>query len=74
MARYKEAQEDIREMEIGGPSKIGDQLTILFSDELLDPLITQVAENKTNSSSKTKSNNKDEVILSTYPLKVSAFI
>ena len=31
---------DIREMEIGGPPGIGDQLTTLFSDELLDPLTT----------------------------------
>jgi hypothetical protein len=46
-------------MEIGGPSGIGDQLTTSSSDELLDPLITQVAKNETNSSSETKSNNKD---------------
>ena len=31
---------DIREMEIGGPPGIGDQLTTLFSDELLDPPTT----------------------------------
>jgi hypothetical protein len=31
---------DIREMEIGGPPRIGDQLTTLSSDELLDPLTT----------------------------------
>jgi hypothetical protein len=45
MARYKEAQEDIniediREMEIGGPSGIGDQLAMSSSDKLLDPPIT----------------------------------
>jgi hypothetical protein len=61
-------------MEIGGPSGIGDQLTTSSSDELLDPLITQVAKNETNSSSETKSNNKDEVIPSTYPPKASASI
>jgi hypothetical protein len=32
--------EDIREMEIGGPFEIGDQLATLSSDKLLDPLIT----------------------------------
>ena len=31
---------DIREIEIGGPSKIKDYLTILFSNKLLNPLIT----------------------------------
>ena len=31
---------DIREIEIGGPSKIGDSFAILSSDKLLDPLIT----------------------------------
>jgi hypothetical protein len=41
MACYKEADmEDIREMEIGGPSGIEDHLTTLSSDKLLDPLIT----------------------------------
>jgi hypothetical protein len=61
-------------MEIGGPFGIEDQLTMSSSDELLDPLITQVAKNETNSGSETKSNDKDEVILSTYPPKASAFI
>jgi hypothetical protein len=43
MARYKEADiEDIREMEIRGPSRIEDHLTTLFSNKLLDPPITQV--------------------------------
>jgi hypothetical protein len=64
--------EDIREMEIGGPSKIRDYLAISFSNELLDPLITQVAENETNS--ETKSDDKDKVILSTHPLKASTSI
>jgi hypothetical protein len=31
---------DIREMEIGGPPRIGDQLTTLSSDKLLDPPTT----------------------------------
>ena len=31
---------DIREIEIGGPSRIRDSLTILSSNKLLDPLIT----------------------------------
>jgi hypothetical protein len=61
-------------MEIEGPSRMGDQLTTSSSDELLDPLITQVAENETNSGSETKSDNKDEVIPSTYPPKASASI
>jgi hypothetical protein len=32
--------EDIGEMEIGGPSGIGDSLATSSSDKLLDPLIT----------------------------------
>jgi hypothetical protein len=59
-------------MEIGGPSRIRDYLTTLFSNKLLDLLITQVAKNETNS--KTKSDNKDEVISSTHPLKASTSI
>ena len=43
MACHKEADiEDIREMEIGGPSGIEDHITTASSDELSDPLITQV--------------------------------
>jgi hypothetical protein len=61
-------------MEIGGPSGMGDQLAMSSSDELLDPLITQVAENETNSGSKTKSDDEDEVIPSTYPPEASASI
>jgi hypothetical protein len=59
--------EDIREIEIGGPSRIGDQLTTSSSDELLDPPITRVSENKTKS-------NDDEVIPSSYPPETSTFI
>jgi hypothetical protein len=41
MACHKEADiEDIREMEIGGPSGIEDHITTASSDELSDPLIT----------------------------------
>jgi hypothetical protein len=45
MARHKEAQkdiniEDIREIEIEGPFKMGDQLTMMSNDELSDPPIT----------------------------------
>jgi hypothetical protein len=41
MACHKEADiEDIREMEIGGPSRIEDYLATLSSNKLLDPLIT----------------------------------
>jgi len=43
----------------------------LSSNELLDPLITQVSKNETNSETKS---DDDEVILSSYPLKVSTFI
>jgi hypothetical protein len=57
--------EDIREIEIEGPSGIGDSLATSSSDELLDPLITQVAENKTNS--KSDDDDEDKVIPSTYP-------
>jgi hypothetical protein len=74
MARHKEAQEDIREIEIGGPSGMGDQLATSSSNELLDPLITQVAKNETNSGSKTKNDDEDKVIPSTYPPEASAFI
>jgi hypothetical protein len=74
MARHKEAQEDIREMEIGGPSGMGDQLATSSSDELSDPPITQVAENETNSGSETESDDEDEVIPSTYPPEASASI
>jgi hypothetical protein len=42
------------------------------SDELLDPPITQVAENETDSESKAQSG--DEVILSSYPLEASTSI
>jgi hypothetical protein len=79
MARHKEAQEDINiedigEMEIGGPSGMGDQLATSSSDELLDPPITQVAENETNSGSETKSDDEDEVIPSSHPLEASTSI
>jgi hypothetical protein len=37
MARHKEA--DIREIEIGGPSRIKDHITTSSSDELSDPPI-----------------------------------
>ena len=53
---------------------MGDQLATSSSDELLDPLITQVAENETNSGSETKSDNKDEVIPFTYTPEASASI
>jgi hypothetical protein len=59
--------EDTREMEIGGPLGIGDQLTTSSSDELLDPPITQVSENKTES-------DDDEVIPSSHPLEASTSI
>jgi hypothetical protein len=42
------------------------------SDELSDPLITQVAENETNSESEAQSD--DEVIPSSYPLEASTSI
>jgi hypothetical protein len=58
--------EDTREIEIGGPSGMGASLATLSSDELLDPPITQVAENETNSESD-DDDDEDEVILSTYP-------
>jgi hypothetical protein len=54
-------------MEIGGPSRIGDQLATSSSDELLDPLITQVSKNETKS-------DDDEVIPSSYPLEASTSI
>jgi hypothetical protein len=59
-------------MEIRGPSGIGDYLATSSSDKLSDPPITQVAENETNS--ETKSDDEDEVISSTYPPKVSTSI
>jgi hypothetical protein len=61
--------EDTREIEIGGPSGMGDSLATLSSDELSDPPITQVAENETNSESD-DDDDEDEVILSTYPPSV----
>ena len=61
--------EDTREIEIGGPSRIGDSLATLSSDELSDPPITQVAKNETNSESD-DDDDKDKVILSTYPPSV----
>jgi hypothetical protein len=57
--------EDIREMEIRGPSGIGDSLAMSSSDELSDLLITQVTENETDSES--DDDDEDEVIPSTYP-------
>jgi hypothetical protein len=59
--------EDIREIEIGGPPRIGDQLTTLSSNKLLDPPTTQVSKNETES-------NDDEVIPSSHPLKASTSI
>jgi hypothetical protein len=59
-------------MEIRGPSGIGDQLATSSSDELLDPPITQVSENETNSKSEAESD--DEVIPSSYPPDVSTSI
>jgi hypothetical protein len=56
--------EDIGEIEIRGPSGIGDSFTMSSSNELLDLLITQVTENETNSES--DDDDKDEVIPSTY--------
>jgi hypothetical protein len=47
-------------------------LATLSSDKLLDPLITQVAKNETDSESKAQSG--DEVILSSYPLEASTSI
>jgi hypothetical protein len=58
---------DIREMEIGGPLGIGDQLTTLSSDKLSDPPTTQVSGNKTES-------NDDKVIPSSYPPEASTSI
>jgi hypothetical protein len=52
-------------MEIRGPSRIGDSLTTLSSNKLLNLLITQVTKNKTNS--KSNDDDEDEVISSTYP-------
>jgi hypothetical protein len=57
--------EDIGEMEIRGPSRIGDSLTTLSSNELSDLLITQVTKNEINS--KSDDDNEDKVISSTYP-------
>jgi hypothetical protein len=62
--------ENIREIEIGGLFRIGDPLTTLSSDELLDPPITQVPKNETNS----KAKSDDEVIPSSHPLKASTSI
>jgi hypothetical protein len=59
-------------MEIRGPSRIGDYLATSSSNKLLDPPITQVAENETNS--ETKSDDEDEVIPSTHPSEVSTSI
>jgi hypothetical protein len=47
-------------------------LTTSSSDELSDPLITQVTKNETNSESEAQSGN--EVIPSSYPLKASTSI
>jgi hypothetical protein len=60
--------ENIGETEIRGLSVIGDYLATSSSDELLDPPITQVAE------SETKSDDKNEVIPSTYPPNASTSI
>ena len=57
--------EDIGEMEIRGPSGIGDSLATSSSDELSDLPITQVTENETDSES--DDDDEDEVIPSTYP-------
>jgi hypothetical protein len=57
--------EDIGEIEIRGPSRIGDSLATSSSDELLDLPITQVTKNETNSES--DDDDKDKVIPSTYP-------
>jgi hypothetical protein len=59
--------EDIKEMEIGGPPRTGDQLTTLSSDELLDLPTTQVSKNETKS-------DDDEVIPSFYPPEASTSI
>ena len=64
--------EDIREMEIGGPSGIEDHITTASSDELSDPLITQVAEIETDSESEAQSD--DEVIPSSHPFETSTSI
>ena len=63
--------EDIREIEIGGPSGMGDQLATSSSDELSDPPITQVSENETNGETES---DDDEVIPSSYPLEASTSI
>jgi hypothetical protein len=60
--------ENTGEIGIRGPFGIGDPLTTSSSNELLDPPITQVPENKT----KVKSD--DEVIPSSYPLEASTYI
>ena len=57
--------EDIGEMEIRGPSGIGDSLATSSNDELSDLPITQVTENETDSES--DDDDEDEVIPSTYP-------
>jgi hypothetical protein len=59
-------------MEIGGPSRIEDQLATSSSDELLDPPITQVSKNETNNKSEAESD--DEVIPSSYPPDASTSI
>jgi hypothetical protein len=62
--------ENTGEIEIGGLFRIGDPLATLSSNELLDPPITQVPENETNS----KAKSDDEVIPSSHPLEVSTSI
>jgi hypothetical protein len=62
--------EDIGEIEIRGPSGIGDSLATSSSDELSDLLITQVTKNETNSES--DDDDEDEVIPSTYPPSIQA--
>jgi hypothetical protein len=51
---------------------MGDYLATSSSNELSDPPITQVAKNETDS--ETKSDDKDKVIPSTHPPKVSTSI
>jgi hypothetical protein len=62
--------ENMGEIEIGGLFGIGDPLATSSSDELSDPLITQVPKNETNS----EAESDDEVIPSSHPLKASTSI
>jgi hypothetical protein len=53
-----------------------DHLATSSSDELLDPLITQVIKNETSNKSESNddSDDNDEIIPSTHPTKAGPFI